>query len=125
LRAKQHIARYEGAHGNNPEPLEIYWFERNVVKIVVKSHPRWLSFCGGCGERTNKLGRERDGATTARAVCSEVLSMVHHSLVCIARNSHCALVAEAMNVLGRYLFHKIDIAILNDDAVVGVVDWAS
>ena len=70
-------------------------------------------------------GRERGGATTARAVCTEVLSMVHHSLVCIARNSHCALVAEAMNVLGRYLFHKIDIAILNDDAVVGVVDWAS
>ena len=47
------------------------------------------------------------------------------SLVCIARNSHCALVAEAMNVLGSYLFHKIDIAILNDDAVVGVAHWAS
>ena len=27
--------------------------------------------------------------------------------------------------LSSYLFHKIDVAILNDDAVVGVVDWAS
>ena len=27
-------------NGNNPEPLERYWFERNVVKIVVEKRQR-------------------------------------------------------------------------------------
>ena len=48
-------------------------------------------------------GRERGDATTARAVCAEVLQVVHGAFVRLAHVGGCAMVAEDKKILPRFL----------------------
>ena len=67
------------------------------------AHACGARYGGGCA------GGERSGAITARAVCAEVLQVVHGAFVRLAHVGGCAMVAEDKKILPRFLIIYVGI----------------
>ena len=62
-----------------------------------------MAYTRGTRYRDGCAGGERSGAITARAVCAEVLQVVHGAFVRLAHVGGYAMVAEDKKILPRFL----------------------
>ena len=62
-----------------------------------------MAYTRGTRYRDGCAGGERGSTTAARAVCAEVLQVVHGAFVRLAHVGGCAMVAEDKKILPRFL----------------------